>query len=103
MDTTRAKYLIVLVGHREQAVRFPTSTPHAEMAKLLGLPVVSAGFCLGNDWAGGASDTLKLSSRGEQDRKLIASMLATPARETWDVVTLLQEQEQPPATEISFP
>lgn len=98
---THAKYLIVLLRGREQAVRFPPSTHHKEIADLLHLPVIAAGFCVDDEWAGGESETLRIGSRGEKDRALIAGMLAAPARETWDLVTRLAEQE--PELEIPFP
>ena len=34
---------------------------------------------------------------------LIAGMLASPARETWDLVTRSAEQEPEPVLEIPFP
>lgn len=100
---THAKYLILRLRGREQAIRFPTSTSHKEIADILRLPVVAAGFCVNDDWAGGMSETLKISSRGERDRALIAGMLASPARETWDLVTRLAEQQPEPTLEIPFP
>ena len=87
-----AKFLVCLLPDgSEQAVRFPTSRQHASVAREIGLPVVSAGFCLDGDfWVGGESETLKISSRGDQDNVALRRMLQSPARETYD---LIPEQE----------
>jgi hypothetical protein len=63
----------------------------------------AAGLGADDEWIGGQSETLKISSRDEKDQTLIASMLASPARETWDLVTRLVEQEPGPVLEILFP
>ena len=48
-----AKYtIVVLPVGQEQAVRFPTSRQHKDVAAQFGLPVDSAGHCaFGWEWA----------------------------------------------------
>jgi hypothetical protein len=103
-----AKYIVVLLDGEEQAVRFPTSKQHAAVARELGLPVVSAGFCMDSDWVGGESESLKVESR-KQDLGLLCAMLHSSARETFDRIPELEPQTfnldeaEPTAPAISFP
>jgi len=99
-----AKYLIlVLAGDIEQAIRFPSSRSHAEVARRYsGTQIVAAGFCYGDEWVGGQSETLKIASRGARDLQLIRRMLHGPERETWDLVGRI-EQERPEVQPIEIP
>jgi hypothetical protein len=78
---------------------------HAEVARLFrGTQVVAAGFCYGDEWVGGQSETLKIASRGPRDLQIIRRMLHTAEREAWDLVGRIEEarQEVQPI-EIPFP
>jgi hypothetical protein len=69
-----------------------------------GTKVVAAGFCYGDEWVGGESETLKIASRGEKDLQLIRRLLHGTERETWDLVPKIEaaQQEIEPIT-IPFP
>src|ERR1035441_9580782 len=90
-----AKYIVfALPTGEERAYRFATSRQHVAVAREVGLPVISAGFCLDGDfWVGGESETLKIGSRGQKDQVALRRMLQSPAREEYDLMPREQEPQ----------
>lgn len=70
------KYIIVKAGicELETPILFPDTMGHNEIANKLGLPVVSAGFCVaqfnGNFYCYGQSVSLGIKSRDEDTEVL---------------------------------